>query len=111
VLARRERIALPSELTRESGSRLDPKSLQKGERDHLVTGPALWRSRRRTVIAPRSASMQILFLKAVFVFPVPDRRRHQGGADGSPGFIVRAVFPQGQEQHDKLAGDEGGGIN
>ena len=36
-MARRERIALPSELAGKSGSRLDPKSLL-GEGDHLVSG-------------------------------------------------------------------------
>ena len=56
-MARRERIALPSELAGKSGSRLDPKSLP-GERDHLVSGLALRRLCRRTVIAPRSASIR-----------------------------------------------------
>jgi hypothetical protein len=45
--------------TRCGGSWLDPMSLLE-ERDHLVTGLAAGRSRRCTVIAPRSASMQIL---------------------------------------------------
>ena len=69
-------------------------SLQKEERDHLVIGLALRRLCRRTVIAPRSASMQILFLKAVFVFLVSGRRRHRGGAGGDTRFVVRAVFPE-----------------
>jgi hypothetical protein len=60
-LARQERIALPSELAVERGSRLDPKSLQQEERDHLVSGLALRRLCRWTVIAPRLASIQILF--------------------------------------------------
>jgi hypothetical protein len=59
-LARRERIALPSELARERGSRLDPMSLF-GERDHLVNELALRWFCRRTVITPRLASIQILF--------------------------------------------------
>jgi hypothetical protein len=67
ALARRERIALPSELAGKSGSRLDPKSL-RAERDHLVTALALRRCCRRTVITPRSASIQILFLKSIFGF-------------------------------------------
>jgi hypothetical protein len=44
--------------TRWSGSRLDPMSLQV-ERDHLVTGLALWRLCRWTVITPRLASIQM----------------------------------------------------
>jgi hypothetical protein len=55
-----ERIALPSELAGESGSRLDPKSLRE-ERDHLVIGLALRRLCRWAVITPRLASIQILF--------------------------------------------------
>jgi hypothetical protein len=66
ALARRERIALPSELADESGSRLDPKSLRE-ERDHLVIGLALRRLCRQTVIAPRSASIQIPLSKAFLV--------------------------------------------
>jgi hypothetical protein len=42
-------------------------SLQE-ERDHLVIGLALRRLCRRTVIAPRSASIPIPFLKSLFVF-------------------------------------------
>jgi hypothetical protein len=63
-LARWERIALPSELAVTGGSWLDPKSLQQEERDHLVIRLALRRLRRRTVIAPRSASIQMFFTKA-----------------------------------------------
>src|SRR5208283_2801670 len=66
-LARREWISLPYELTRESGSRLDPMSLRE-ERDHLVTGLALRQPRRRTVITPRLASIPNSFIKSVFVF-------------------------------------------
>ena len=39
VVARREGTALPSELARKNGSRLDPKFLRE-ERDHLVIGLA-----------------------------------------------------------------------
>src|ERR1035437_11048258 len=68
MLARREWIALPSELTRESGSRLDPMSLLE-EGDHLVIGLALRRLCRRIVITPRLASIPILLLKAfLFLF-------------------------------------------
>src|ERR1035437_3295318 len=68
ALARREWIALPYELTRESGSRLDPMSLLE-ERDHLVIELALRRLGRRTVITPRLASIPILLLKAfLFLF-------------------------------------------
>jgi hypothetical protein len=67
MLARREWISLPYELTRESGSRLDPMSLLE-ERDHLVTGLALRQPRRRTVITPRLASIPNSFIKSVFVF-------------------------------------------
>src|ERR1017187_1643621 len=68
TLARREWIALPSELARESGSRLDPMSL-RAECDHLVIGLALRRLCRRTVITPRLASIPSLLLKAVlFLF-------------------------------------------
>ena len=66
TLARRERIALPSELARESGSRLDPMSL-RAECDHLVIGLALRRLCRRTVITPRLASIPNFLLKA-FLF-------------------------------------------
>jgi hypothetical protein len=68
TLARREWIALPYELARESGSRLDPMSL-RAECDHLVSGLALRRLCRRTVITPRLASIPSLLLKAVlFLF-------------------------------------------
>ena len=68
TLARREWIALPYELARESGSRLDPMSL-RAECDHLVIGLALRRPCRRTVITPRLASIPSLLLKAVlFLF-------------------------------------------
>ena len=67
MLARLERIALPSELTVASGSWFDPMSLQKEERDHLVSGLALRWPCRRIVIAPRLASIPILLLKVVFV--------------------------------------------
>src|ERR1039457_172083 len=66
ALARREWIALPYELTRESGPRLDPMSLRV-ECDHLVIGLALQRLCRRIVITPRLASIPILLLKA-FLF-------------------------------------------
>jgi len=61
ALARQERIVLPSELAVASGSRFDPMSLQRGERDHLVSGLALRRPCRRTVITPRSASIPNVF--------------------------------------------------
>ena len=68
TLARREWISLPSELTRESGSRLDPMSLLE-ECDHLVIGLALRRLCRRIVITPRLASIPSLLLKAfLFLF-------------------------------------------
>src|SRR5664279_5483167 len=68
ALARREWIALPYELTRESGPRLDPMSLRV-ECDHLVIELALRRPRRQTVITPRLASIPILLLKAfLFLF-------------------------------------------
>jgi hypothetical protein len=68
TLARREWIALPYELARESGSRLDPMSL-RAECDHLVSGLALRRLCRRTVITPRLASIPSLLLIAVlFLF-------------------------------------------
>src|ERR1039457_3290379 len=68
ALARREWIALPYELTRESGSRLDPMSLLE-KCDHLVIGLALRRPCRRTVITPRLASIPSLLLKAfLFLF-------------------------------------------
>src|ERR1017187_6699123 len=104
TLARREWISLPYELAGESGSRLDPKSLRE-ERDHLVIGLALRRPCRRTVIAPRSASIQILLLKAFLFFWGSGRRQHQGGRGGGAGFIIRAVFPEGQQQHGEFAGD------
>jgi hypothetical protein len=91
-LARQERTALPSELAVASGSRLDPMSLL-GERDHLVIELALRRLGRRTVITPRLASIQILFLKAVLVLD-SSWRHHHGGRGGGAGFILRAVFPQ-----------------
>src|ERR1019366_1461265 len=68
MLARREWIALPYELARESGSRLDPMSLLE-ERDHLVIGLTLRRLCRRIVITPRLASIPSLLLKAfLFLF-------------------------------------------
>src|SRR5271163_886449 len=63
TLARREWISLPYELTRESGSRLDPMSL-RAECDHLVSGLALRRRCRRNVITPRLASIPNFLLKA-----------------------------------------------
>jgi hypothetical protein len=102
-LARQERIALPSELAVASGSRLDPKSLRE-KRDHLVIGLTFRWLCRWTVIAPRSASMQILLLKA-FCFLVSGRDHYQGGAGGDTGFVIRAVFPQRQQQHGEFAGD------
>ena len=62
-----ERIALPSELTHESGSRFDPMALEREECDHLVIGLALRRLCRRTVITPRLASIPSLFIKSCFV--------------------------------------------
>ena len=41
-------------------------SLEREERDHLVSGLASRRLCRLTVIAPRLASIQILFLKVAF---------------------------------------------
>jgi len=64
-IARRERIALPSELAVACGSWFDPMSLEKGERDHLVSRLAQGRPCRWTVIAPRLASIQRHFLKVV----------------------------------------------
>jgi hypothetical protein len=49
---------------------LDPKSLQREDRDHLIIGLALRRLCRQTVIAPRLESIQVLLLKAFFVFRV-----------------------------------------
>ena len=67
-MARREWIALPYELTRESGPRLDPMSLRV-ECDHLVIELALRRPRRQTVITPRLASIPNFLLKAfLFLF-------------------------------------------
>src|ERR1017187_3565714 len=103
ALSRQERIALPSELAGESGSRLDPKSLRE-ERDHLVTALAWGRCCRWTVITPRLASIQVLFLKAVLFFG-SGRRHHQGGSGGGAGFVIRAVFPKGEQQHGEFAGD------
>ena len=82
-MARQERIALPSELAVASGSRLDPKSLQREERNHLVLGLALRRLWHTIVIAPRSASIQVLFLKVVFVFWV------QAGVITKMGVVAR----------------------
>ncbi len=42
-------------------------SLEREERDHLVIGLASRRLCRQTVIAPRLASIQIIFLKVVLV--------------------------------------------
>ena len=68
TLARREWIALPYELARERGSRLDPMSL-RAEGDHLVSGLAWRRLGRRTVSTPRLASIPSLLLKAfLFLF-------------------------------------------
>jgi hypothetical protein len=83
VLARRERIALSSELAVASGSRLDPKSLQREERDHLVLGLTVRRLWHTIVITPRSASIQVLFLKVVFVFWV------QAGVITKTGVVAR----------------------
>jgi hypothetical protein len=68
ALARQERIALPSELARESGSRFDPMSLEREECDHLVNGLASRRRCRRTVITPRLASIQMLLLKVFLLW-------------------------------------------
>ncbi len=66
LIARRERIALPSELTVARGSWFDPMSLVREERDHLVSELVLPRFCRRIVITPRLASIQIsFFLKVV----------------------------------------------
>src|ERR1035438_94859 len=94
VLARRERIALPSELAVASGSRLDPKSLQREERDHLVLGLTLRRPWHTIVITPRSASIQVLFLKVVFVFgfrPASSPRRAWWRAVRSRHYVSRAT--------------------
>ena len=104
MLARRERIALPSELAVASGSRLDPKSLRREERDHLVIGLALRRLCRQTVITPRSASIQVLFLKVVFVFgfrPASSPRRAWWLGVRSRRHVSRGV----QQQHGEFAGD------
>lgn len=55
-------------------------SLQLEERDHLVSGLAWWRRCRRTVITPRLASIQMLFLKVVLF---------QAGISTSLGVVLR----------------------
>src|ERR1039457_6517699 len=78
MLARREWIALPYELARESGSRLDPMSLLE-ECDHLVIGLALRRPCRRTVITPRLASIPNFLLKGFWFCLFGSARRHHWG--------------------------------
>jgi hypothetical protein len=107
MLARQERIALPSELTRESGSRLDPKSLQREERDHLVIGLALRRLCRRTVITPRLASIPSLLLKAfLFLFVWFSQALPPGSTPGTWFFlgIFNQRFAQTLPSHSILLG-------
>ena len=33
------------------------------------------------------------------------RRHYQGGCGGNAGFVIRAMFPEGQQQHGEFAGD------
>src|ERR1035437_6489942 len=91
MLARREWIALPYELARQSGSRLDPMSLLE-ERDHLVTGLALRQPRRRTIITPRLASIPKCFCLCLFGSA---KRHHLGqrSAHCFPGQIQSTICP------------------
>jgi len=60
-----------------------------------------------SVAGPSSLQDQrpfIFFLK-VFWFIGSGWRHHQGGHGGGAGFIVGAVFPEGQQEHGEFAGD------
>jgi|ERR1035437_3671641 hypothetical protein len=107
TLARRERIALPSELAHKSGSWLDPKSLLE-ERDHLVIGLALRRLCRWTVITPRLASIPSLLLKAVlFLFVWFSQALPPGSTLGTLFFLGKfnQRFAQTLPSHSILLGD------
>src|ERR1035437_2904260 len=106
ALARREWIALPYELARESGSRLDPMSLLE-ERDHLVSGLALRRLCRRIVITPRLASIPSLLLKAfLFLFVWFSQATPSGPTLGTLFFlgIFNQLFAQALPSHSILLG-------
>src|ERR1035437_10248002 len=106
MLGRREGIARPYELTRESGSRLDPMSLLE-ERDHLVSGLALRRLCRRTVITPRLASIPSLLLKAfLFLFVWFSQATPSGPTLGTLFFlgIFNQLFAQALPSHSILLG-------
>src|ERR1035437_2486162 len=101
MLARREWIALPSELTRESGSRLEPMSLLE-ECDHLVSGLALRRPCRRTVITPRLASIPNFLLKGFWFCWFGSTKRHPLGQRSAHCLFLGKFnhrFAQRSEEH------------